>query len=1105
MKKNDFFRSLLALLFVSTFFDVCCQTIANTVQEPQIGKNLSASKTSNSMKIYDQLVGEGFNHDTASIRTDNTFELIQEQSKSIKNSTSINGRTPGLLSISIADICKSTSQYISNGPMDFDLDGQYLVWGHNGEDLNGLAATIVTNISAGISPTLTTNVSFTPIQRIWKFAERHNGKTAPRIKISIPQNAINQITSPVDYFMLISNSSVFDSTVDSKLMVSDGNGNLTTEYVFDTTKYITFGYASRVVAERSIYFDGSDDYIDMENRLNLNPLEFTISAWIKRDTGAVNGSIISKRDALFTQGYDLKINNAGKLQMVWKKRADQSLTSITTIPENEWHHVAAIYNGITLSLYIDGVLDRSANLSGPLNTSESFYIGAGGNQTPNSFFRGNIDEVRLWNGALSVDQLRFIMNQEIENNVSFVSGKTLPINITKNEVANIPWNRLDAYYPMSEYTYTNIVDASGNGNIGTLRNINTVDLQTAPIPYKSINIGDWSSETTWLNGSVQTIPNDLSIVDGITAIDWNIVETNHNINIETDHVLGRQTTLLGLKVLSNKLTIKGINSDIPTGNGLIITHYLKLNGTIDLNGESQLIQTLGSDFDVNSFGTLERDQQGTADNFTYNYWSSPVGIGNTTTNNNSFKVKDVMRDGTNTINWLTSGYNGTNTSPVGIADYWIWKYANLPDNSYASWQHVRSTGTMRAAEGFTMKGPGSGSVADYKNYTFVGKPNNGNIDITLNADNDYLVGNPYPSAIDGRQFILDNSPINSGNGNTTGTLYFWEHWSGGTHSSSQYQGGYAMYNLSGGVPCASIGTNNPNLSTGGLPAKIPKRYIPVSQGFFVVAKNTVGTIKFRNSQRVFMKEGTQNSLFLRNLERSAISSNSILNGEDERMKFRIGFNSVNTIHRQLLLTIDENATEALDWGYDALYHENQIDDMYWMIDNEKFTIQGRNAINETSVIPLGLHLRDAGQHKITIDLLENVPNEVNIFVHDKILDYYHNLRQSDYAFNLPNGSYLDRFEITFRDASVLNVTENESNDLQLYFANESENLVLLNPTLLKVKRIEVFNIVGQKIQTITPLGTVAYSEYKVKNLSKGTYIVKLITDYLSLSKKVLVK
>src|SRR5690606_353349 len=155
-------------------------------------------------------------------------------------------------------------------------------------------------------------------------------------------------------------------------------------------------------------------------------------------------------------------------------------------------------------------------------------------------------------------------------------------------------------------------------------------------------------------------------------------------------------------------------------------------GNIDLNGDSQLIQTTGSILDPTSSGKLDKDQQGTADTFTYNYCASPVGTSNNSTNNKTYTIPTVSRDGTHaashaTITFATSGYNGAAGPPLKIADYWLWKFANQTDNQYSAWQHVRSTGSIKPGEGYTMKGTATGTVSDFQNYVFTGKPNNGDI------------------------------------------------------------------------------------------------------------------------------------------------------------------------------------------------------------------------------------------------------------------------------------------------------------------------------------------------------------------------------------------
>jgi len=151
-----------------------------------------------------------------------------------------------------------------------------------------------------------------------------------------------------------------------------------------------------------------------------------------------------------------------------------------------------------------------------------------------------------------------------------------------------------------------------------------------------------------------------------------------------------------------------------------------------------------------------------------------------------------------------------------------------------------------------MKGYGTGALTSENNYVFTGTPNNGTITLPTNGGNDYLVGNPYPSAIDGAEFINDNPHLD-------GTLYFWEHFGGGSLNLAEYQGGYGLYNLSGGTPAIS----HADIDQTGTGTKTPQQYIPIGQGFFVTATSN-GNTTFENDQRVFITEaGGTNSLFLK--------------------------------------------------------------------------------------------------------------------------------------------------------------------------------------------------------------------------------------------------
>ncbi|MGC6430551.1 MAG: choice-of-anchor D domain-containing protein [Jejuia sp.] len=1065
--------------------------------------------------IWDTSVNAGYNYDVAGIGRDDASELLQKQSSSSNDATDGTGLIEGVLTIGLSDIYDTNSVNVSTNATNFN-DREFLVWGSNGADLNLAASAINVDMSAGITG-LSTPVSFVAMQRVWKVVE--TGGDIPSCKVRIPQNAIRNITPPGNYYMFISDTGVFDPTADYRVMTPDGSGNLETDYNFNSTKFITFGYAPQIVVERSVYFDGAVDYIDMEDNLDLNTTEFTISAWIKRDTGTVNASIVSKRNAANTEGYDLAINGAGRLTFSLNGGA-ATLTSSVAIPENMWHHVAVIYNSGNATLYIDGVPDTNAtSLPAPVATSQKFLVAAADGFDPNTtnFFAGNIDEVRVWNTALSEDQLRYMMNQELmdDSTLALEYGDVIPTTIAKNEISSIPWTELAGYYPMSVYTYTNTDDMSGNSIQGALRNLNTVDFQTAPLPYQTQAAGSWDAGATWLNNTVQPLPNSLSIIDGTTSIDWNIVEINHDtyLGASATAVRTRDCSVKALIINSGDLQVNG-DTATNDGIGLTVTHYLKLDGSIDLEGESQLIQTDRSDFDATSTGTLERNQQGAANTYIYNYWCSPVS----TTSNANYNVASVF----NNINFTTSGYNGI-ASPVTLADYWIWKYTNLPTNDYSQWQHLRSTGSIQVGEGFTMKGPGVGTP--FQDYEFLGQPNNGDFSLPITVDNDYLIGNPYPSALDADLFILDNLSAADGGTNTSnvinGALYFWDHFAQNTHILREYQGGYAVYTLLGGTLAISSDARINATYVAGT--KRPERYIPVGQGFFVSALNdpsltglsqpiTGGNVLIKNSQRVFQKEvvtGTNSgSIFVKSgSTKKTASSNENNSSVDTRQKIRLMLHSPKGYYRELLAGVDNNASNDFDLGYDAVLIENNEEDMYWDLNGTPLLIQGVDNFDTTQILPLELRTSKEGEVTISMTEILNIPSSQNIYLHDKTLNTYHDLKQGDFSIYLSADTYNDRFEITFQNANAtLDLEENNTANLDIVYANESKNLIIQNPHNKTITSVQMYNIVGQSIVNFDQKNDKSTITYKIENLPSAIYAVKVqLEDKTWYSKKIIIE
>ncbi|NNC49867.1 MAG: T9SS type A sorting domain-containing protein [Flaviramulus sp.] len=872
------------------------------------------------------------------------------------------------------------------------------------------------------------------------------------------------------------NDGVIDDTNDS-----DGDGIVD---LFDTNDSAT-GSPRDLQKKLDLFFDGRNDYVEDTNVMS-GWSEATMMAWIKIDPSASGDQIIMGQDNFYIQlKSDLTIEAIGNNKNV----------SSNALSTNQWTHVAATYSNTNskIKLYINGLEVDSYNVSGALPADASSLTLGRQPDTNSKYFNGYMDEARVFFKALTQNELQKMIYQEIEDNNGVIKGAIIPTDVTNfvDASTNTPltWTNLKRYYRMDAFKDNVLDDLTtpeiDEGSGAKIYNTKVIAEQSAPLPFVTQQSGR-------LEVAVDDASNGINGDDAITA--------NAIVKIVHDDVyIDSSLNAVALIIDEQDSGSNPIEFKVQNDSELNVSWYLKLDGKIDLEGESQLVQGEDSYLDPTSSGSLEKDQQGTADTYTYNYWSMPVGVTNNSTNNNNYTLPDVFD-----VNFLTSGYNGS-ASPVGIADYWIWKFTNKTSDDYSQWQHVRSTGTLKPGEGFTMKGPGTGSIATPQNYVLEGKPNNGDINLTINAGNDYLVGNPYASAIDAHQFILDNGAVISGTGATTGTLYFWEHWGGGSHYLSAYQGGYATYTLAGGVPAAAYGTNDPDVATGGTPTKTPGRYIPVGQGFFVTAEAD-GVVNFNNSQRVFQVEDNTNSVFTKSTKtKGNMTASKKVENQDTRLKLRIGFNSVNTIRRQLLATLDENGTSGYDWGFDAPYNDDQMDDMYWMINSEKYTVQATDEMNEQVVLPLGIHTKTSGVNSITLDKLENAPNSLKVYLHDKALSVYHDLNEGAYDVHLEAGEYLDRFEVSFSNQQALGIDDLDNDYLNVYLSNDKESVIINNPRSRFIQSTKMFNVLGQKVFESNMITNETNIELPAKEIKAGAYVIRLKTEEDTISKTVLVK
>ena len=423
---------------------------------------------------------------------------------------------------------------------------------------------------------------------------------------------------------------------------------------------------------------------------------------------------------------------------------------------------------------------------------------------------------------------------------------------------------------------------------------------------------------------------------------------------------------------------------------------------------------------------------------------------------------------------------------------------------------------MKVGEGYTMKGTGGiAPITTTQNYVFVGKPNSGTISLNLNKDSSYLVGNPYPSALDANEFIKDNLAARNAQGKNVfnGALYFWDHFgNSNNHLLAEYQGGYATYSLVGGV----VGINDSalTLNNGAKGSNRPEQYIPVGQGFFVDGyldsaisgtgiPTTVdgGALIFKNSQRAFIRENVVSSIFMKKKETAKTTL-------ETRVKIRLGFDSAVGTHRQLLVGADPNTTDGFDIGYDAPMYDTSENDMFWEVNESQFVIQGVPDFNTNRIIPLGLAIANEGEITLKLDELENVSTNTDIYLFDSQTAQYHDLKNKDYKTVLAVGNYDNRFSLRFTNQTlgVEEVVKVKDGILALY-SNNYKTLIIRNNLIdTTVNLVTLFNLAGQKIAYWDVKGREQKTiQIPIKNLPSEIYIVKINTTKGEFSKKIIIK
>lgn len=266
--------------------------------------------------------------------------------------------------------------------------------------------------------------------------------------VSQPANGKVWFYGPRNRFYLYIPNAGFSGSDTYQFAVEDGQG--TTGASVNGTLNVT------PAPPNTLRCEGEADGASVPASASLNVAgALTIEGWVKREIGSAGYQTIFDHRSTAAggaQGYSLLLSPDEKLRFQLGNGSGPTiLLGSTSLPLQKWKHVAATWDGTTMRVYVDGVLDGSLAFAGPISYASvtTSRIGYSLISTDEGF-RGEIDEVRIWSAARAAAEL------QSGTTCAFFEG-TLPATVK-------------ARWPFAG----SVADASPNGNHGSLAGFATL-------------------------------------------------------------------------------------------------------------------------------------------------------------------------------------------------------------------------------------------------------------------------------------------------------------------------------------------------------------------------------------------------------------------------------------------------------------------------------------------------------------------------------------------------------------------------------------------------------------------------------------------------------
>ncbi|MBG6110853.1 hypothetical protein IWX84_001735 [Flavobacterium sp. CG_9.10] len=782
-------------------------------------------------------------------------------------------------------------------------------------------------------------------------------------------------------------------------------------------------------------------------------------------------------------------------------------------------------------------IDNGASLSFLAN----FTLAVSGNWINNGIFTAGIGTVNFTGtadqsiGGLSTNTFNNLSNSNVLS--TLYTTKDIIVNGILNNSSATSVFDLSTFALTGGAAFTN----SGSGQIIS-SNLSTNPIPSGKIWTNTINYASSTRGQTIVGGIYNAIPSlQLNNISGTQTASGHITVGNQlNIDNGGAPIFNMNGFNLAAGILN--MTPTNAVLDMQSGNLLYDNSVLSastMNGTVRFSGATNgLYVPTGT---VDYYGAAQTVAGGDYNNLLFSGLGGSYSIANDinvtklTVTNGAVTVKDgvvttaddvitVTVPGSltfeNSASLVQTTYTGANTgnitykrltntailnsdsvfwsSPVTVSGFSGPKLSDVSPNTnlfYSfdtteNWKQESPTKLMDIGVGYSILGPKSNSAPSLFQASFIGTPNNGSYPIAItgvpplpvtdpNAGKLYLLGNPYPSAIDADLFLAANTILD-------GTLYFWTH-SPAIANNIYTDADYASYNTTGSVGIGPIGA-------------VPSGIIAAGQGFFATAIDN-GTVRFTNDMRVF---GTGPDGTLNNSQFFKLNNTKAKTSIDmEKNRIWLDFFNEQGAFKQALIGYISDATNNYDNNFDGeSFDGNKYVDFYSINQDKNLVIQGRALpFDETDAVPLGYRTIIDGDFTIRISQADGFLYDQAVFIEDKLNNTLFDLKSGDYTFSTVAGTFNDRFVLRYTN-KTLGTNNFDKLDNQIVISKD-KNELKIKSELETIKRITVFDILGRKIFEKDVINSNEFHTSSIA-LNNQTVVVKVtLNNGKVISKKVI--